>query len=129
MKNDLADQNIRKNENHLFHILDTCVFETGMKIFAARGKIRTRQTFKRQSCAVCTAADGLDDGSDAAIQHSLFCQIDDFHMGFDLRDHIIILIRQFQFNAVVVFFVFLVYDGLDQFFLFSKEVLSKSRMM
>ena len=85
---------------------------------AACEKVRAGQTHEGEAGAVCTAADGLDDRSDAAVQHGLFCQIDDFHAGFDLGKHIVVLVCQFQFDAVAVLFILFIDDGLDERFSF-----------
>ena len=99
-----------------FHGFHRNKFEIAVEIVTACEQIGAGQTHEGKTGAVCAAADRLDDRSDATIQHSLFCKVNDLHVRFDLRDHIIVLICQFQFNAVIMFCIFLVYDGLDQFF-------------
>jgi len=100
----------------LFHGFRRNELEIAVEIMTAGKKIGAGQAHEGEAGAVCAATDGLNDGCDTAVDHCLFCQVNDFHMGFNLGEHIIILISQFQLDAIVVFFVLLINNSLNEGF-------------
>lgn len=90
----------------LFHGRNGDIFIIAVEIMTAGEKVRTRQTHEGKTRTVCAAADRLNDGSDAAVEHCLLGKAYNFHVGFNLREHIIIFIMQIQFDTVIILCIF-----------------------
>lgn len=90
----------------LFHGRNGDIFIIAVEIMTAGEKIRTRQTHEGKTRTVCAAADRLNDGSDAAVEHCLLGKAYNFHVWFNLREHIIIFITQIQFDTVIILCIF-----------------------
>ena len=80
----------------LFHCLNGNVFVAAVHVHATCEDVGAWQTFKRELCAVGSAADRLNDRGDIGVFHCLFCHLDDVHHGFNLFAHVVVLVFDFD---------------------------------